>query len=415
MPPVPRSLDERHRQGVFVIPECGKEGFIMQKKNIYLMYAISCLQGMVFYGPIATLYRQAQGVSVFEITLIESISLVLCLALELPWGIVADKIGYKKTMVFCCLLYLISKVIFWRAEGFPAFLLERILLSVVMAGLSGVDTSILYLSSAKENSQKVFGIYNGLGTAGLLLAAMVYSAAVGADYRLAGFLTVISYGAAAALSLFLTEVKEEKREKTGAKEFYACLRRTFSDKYLLLFLLGVAFLNETHQTVTVFLNQLLYVRAGIGNKAIGWLYMFATVIGMCGVFSDRLTRRMGERFMIRACYLSAAVSCLLLAFTDIPAGAAGGIIMLRTAFGLFSPLQTKMQNEQIMSADRATALSINAVIIDSVGVGTNLVFGAFAEKNLTAALLAGACLCAVGLKFTERMEKAKRFSGADAA
>ena len=112
MPPVPRSLDERPRQGVFVIPEYGKEGFIMQKKNIYLMYAISCLQGMVFYGPIATLYRQAQGVSVFEITLIESISLVLCLALELPWGIVADKIGYKKTMVFCCLLYLISKVIF---------------------------------------------------------------------------------------------------------------------------------------------------------------------------------------------------------------------------------------------------------------------------------------------------------------
>lgn len=384
----------------------------MQKKNIYLMYAISCLQGMVFYGPIATLYRQAQGVSVFEITLIESISLVLCLALELPWGIVADRIGYKKTMVFCCLLYLISKVLFWKAEGFPAFLLERTLLSVVMAGLSGVDTSILYLSAAKENSQKVFGIYNGLGTAGLLLAALVYSAAVVGDYRLAGFLTVVSYGAAATLSCFLTEVREEERKKTGAKEFSACLRRTFSDKYLLLFLIGIAFLNETHQTVTVFLNQLLYVRAGIGDRAIGWLYILVTVIGMCGVFSDRLTRRMGERFIIRACYFMAAVSCLLSAFTNVPAG---GIIMLRTAFGLFSPLQIKMQNEQIMTADRATALSINAVIIDSVGVGTNLVFGALAEHDLTAALLAGACLCVVGLVFAECMENAKRFSGADAA
>ena len=48
------------------------------KRNIYLMYGISLLQGMVFYGPIATLYRQAAGVSVFEITLIESISLALC-------------------------------------------------------------------------------------------------------------------------------------------------------------------------------------------------------------------------------------------------------------------------------------------------------------------------------------------------
>lgn len=144
----------------------------MLKKNIYLMYAISCLQGMVFYGPIATLYRQVQGVTVFQITLIESISLILCLLLELPWGILADKIGYKKTMMISCLLYFISKIIFWRADGFTTFLAERILLSVVIAGLSGVDTSILYLSSGKNDSQKVFGIYNGLSTAGLLTAPL---------------------------------------------------------------------------------------------------------------------------------------------------------------------------------------------------------------------------------------------------
>lgn len=59
------------------------------------MYAISLLQGMVFYGPIATLYRRAAGISIFQITIIESISLIVCLLLELPWGIVADKIGYK--------------------------------------------------------------------------------------------------------------------------------------------------------------------------------------------------------------------------------------------------------------------------------------------------------------------------------
>ena len=74
------------------------------KRNIYLMYGISLLQGMVFYGPIATLYRQAAGVSVFEITLIESISLALCIALEMPWGVVADRIGYKNTLVISSLI-----------------------------------------------------------------------------------------------------------------------------------------------------------------------------------------------------------------------------------------------------------------------------------------------------------------------
>ena len=30
------------------------------KKNLYILYGMALLQGMVFYGPIATLYRQAR-------------------------------------------------------------------------------------------------------------------------------------------------------------------------------------------------------------------------------------------------------------------------------------------------------------------------------------------------------------------
>ena len=60
-------------------------------------------------------------------------------------------------------------------KSFAEFLLERIMLSIVIAGLSGVDSSILYLSCNKEESQKVFGIYNLLGTIGMLIASFVFS------------------------------------------------------------------------------------------------------------------------------------------------------------------------------------------------------------------------------------------------
>ena len=118
------------------------------------MYAMVLLQGMVFYGPVATLYRQARGVTVFQITLIEGISYLLCIALEIPWGILADRIGYKKTMIFCSGLFFVSKLIFWKAAGFGGFLLERVLLSIVIAGLSGVDTSMLYLSCGEGESRR---------------------------------------------------------------------------------------------------------------------------------------------------------------------------------------------------------------------------------------------------------------------
>ncbi|MDE5951792.1 MAG: MFS transporter, partial [Acetatifactor sp.] len=123
------------------------------------MYSISFFQGMVFYSSIATLYRQAAGISIFQITMIESISLVLSFAFEIPWGVLADRIGYRRTMIVCSALFFISKIIFWKAQGFADFLLERVLLAIVISGLSGVDTSILYLSCKEEDSQRSFGIY----------------------------------------------------------------------------------------------------------------------------------------------------------------------------------------------------------------------------------------------------------------
>ena len=44
-----------------------REVFMYSKKNIRIMYAMSLLQGMVFYGPIATLYRQSVGVTVLDV------------------------------------------------------------------------------------------------------------------------------------------------------------------------------------------------------------------------------------------------------------------------------------------------------------------------------------------------------------
>ena len=131
------------------------------KRNIKIMFIIALLQGLVFYAPISTLYRQASGLNIFQISIIESICLALCLLLELPWGLVADKIGYRKAFIICCLLYVVSKFIFWQATDFFGFLLERIILSIVLSGISGVDNGILYLSDP-DNNQKNFGIYSAL-------------------------------------------------------------------------------------------------------------------------------------------------------------------------------------------------------------------------------------------------------------
>ena len=383
------------------------------KRNIALMYGIALLQGMVFYGPVATLYRQAHGISIFQITLIEGISLLLCILLEFPWGIAADRIGYKRTLVICCWLYLLSKIIFWQADSFFWFLAERILLSVVIAGFSGVDASILYLSAEAGDSQKVFGVYAGMQMAGLLAASCIFTVFVRDNYSFAGLLTVISYGAAAVLSCGLVEVKgkagkgenaeamgnSEKME--GAAAIWSSLQETIGaalgDGSILLFLIASALLAETHQTVTVFLNQLQYEKCGLRSGAIGIIYIAATVIGMLGRFSPGVTRRTGIRGGLWLFGGLAVSSCLILAWSSHGASSIFGILLLRMSHTLFQPFQMELQNRQICGADRASALSVHAMGMDGVAVATNLVFGVLAEMALELAFIFGIGICLMSL------------------
>jgi len=363
------------------------------------MYAIAFLQGMVFYGPIATLYRLSAGITAFQITIIESISLALCILLELPWGFIADRIGYRKTMLFCCSLYFISKVVFWKAQDFNAFLAERILLSVVVSGLSGVDSSILYLSCDEEKSQKVFGIYNGLQASGLLFASAVYSLLIKDNYRLAGKLTVYSYGIAAILALFLIEAKRNPLDKQNEKlsDFIRLLKQIIKRKYYILFLLGVALLNETHQTITVFFNQLQYVKCGLTDSAIGYLYIGVTVAGLSGALSEKLTRMLGAMKLTFILFVMAVTACTILGVTANACLSAASIVILRVSFSLFQPLQLELQNQHVISENRASELSINSVIMSSVGIATNLIFGKLADVNLALPMFSGAIMCFAGL------------------
>lgn len=153
------------------------------RRNAHIMYAVSFLQGMLFYASVSTLYRQTCGITVFQITLIESVSMVLA--------------------------------IFYIADTFWMFLLKRVVLSVVYSGLSGVDTSIFFLSCGDENAQKVIGRNNALNSAGLLLASAVFACLPDGSYRLAAWLSLFTYGAAAVLTLFLVEVRHAPDERVN--------------------------------------------------------------------------------------------------------------------------------------------------------------------------------------------------------
>lgn len=368
-----------------------------RKWNIRLYYAVAFLQGMVFYAPVATLYRQARGVGIFDIALIESISFLAMIALEIPWGFVADRIGYRKTIVICNVLFFLSKIVFWKASGFGMFLLERLILSVVMAGLSGCDTAYLYISSGAEDAKRVFGLYEAVAAAGIAFASVVFSVFIKDDFGLAGLLTVASYGVAMVLSFCLPEVRrpDERtvRFSERIREYAAAIA---GNGRFFLFLAASAMLAQTSQTVTVFLNQLQYLRAGIPVGWMGFLYLLVTAASFSSAFAERLSRRLGEDRAAKALFLSAGAACLALAVFSSPIVSVAGIVLLRASASFFSPIGMDIQNRQVSVADRATMLSVYAMAMDAAAAGVNAVFGKIADIGVPWAMGAGAVFCLMG-------------------
>ena len=69
------------------------------RRSIALLYCMSFLQGMCFYGPVATLYRTEVGVTMGQISLIEAVTYLLVVMLEVPLGAVCARIGYRRMIM----------------------------------------------------------------------------------------------------------------------------------------------------------------------------------------------------------------------------------------------------------------------------------------------------------------------------
>ena len=382
------------------------------KKNLYLLYGISFLQGMVFYGSAAVLYRQEAGLTIFQISVIESISLFLCLGMEIPWGILADKIGYKKTMVICSLFYFLSKIIFWKAWSFWDFLMERVFLSLAVSGLSGVDSSLLYLSAPKGSSQKVFGIYQGLGQTGLFLASLYFFLTGGSQLRTAAFLTSLAYGAALFLCLLLLEPehlpqKTFRKAEDGIKtkeagsgkhisSFFSEVKETLSRKPLLLFLAGAGLLTETGQMLTVFLNQPQYIACGLSLRTISLIFILAQAVGTIAPLSSFFCKKLGRLKFSACCFLFPGIVCFILGHTKSPVCSVVCILGIQCFLSLFQPLFSELQNREVHGANRASILSIQAMFLELTGAVINPVFGKLADISLRTAFMAGGLFCCLG-------------------
>ena len=361
-----------------------------KKSNIYLMYIIVFLQGFVFYGPIATLYRQSRNLSMSSMFLIESIYWVLMIIFEIPWGWFADKYGYKKTLIISNFIFFLSKIVFYKANSFGMFFLDRLLLSISIAGISGCDIALLYSSVKPEDSEKIFSRYNAFSIGGYLVASSMFSIIIKQSIDSTAFWTILPYAAAAILTLFLIDVNITIEKKPNFKKN---ITTAFKSKSIIILVISFALIDEVVQAVSVFLNQSQYLRSGIDIKYFGILAVVMQIVRLSSIKAYKFSKKLGKNRSIQILYSIITLSCVTLIFTTNPILTIFSIIFICGSASIIYPIVLEIENKSIRTLNRATLLSIFAMFGNLTGAGANIIIGKTADFSTAAAFTTCVVMC----------------------
>lgn len=365
--------------------------------NIYLLNIIIFLQGLIFYAPIATIYRENRGVSISQIFLIESIYMILIILLEIPWGRFADKFGYKRTLILANFIFFLSKIIFFKADSFFMFFIERLLLAISISGLSGCDSSLLFLSLDEEdNSEKAFAVYDFFSILGFLLGSILSTFIINISMDLAAFYTIIPYGVAFLLSFLLKDVKGKSSESIGIIKNLKCI---LEKRNILIFVIAIALVSEVVQSITVFLNQGIYIKSNIDVKYFGVILAAIQIIKLISIKSYKITNRIGQKTTIKLFVMLILISSFALIFIRNGFLAFTCIALIATSMAFIEPIFMDIKNKSIKNVDRATLLSIYSMFGSVISAVVNPVIGFAANYSLEGGLIVCCIISLISMIF----------------
>lgn len=190
------------------------------ERNIKLFYFYNCFSWMIFSYPIMVLYfNQIVDSYVLAMSLF-AVQTLTRACTEIPIGLVSDKVGRKKIMVFGIFAWLFSFVLYTLANNYSFLFVGSVLYGMGYAA-RGSNDALLYDTMRQLKRKKEFYDVFGRGKAylqfGLAVGSLVGALFAFYSMHLTLVMTLIPLSIAAMLSLMITE--PDVAEKNGLSPF----------------------------------------------------------------------------------------------------------------------------------------------------------------------------------------------------
>jgi len=114
------------------------------ESNIRKTYLFSAFAGLFFVAPIFVLFLQNNGLSMFQIMILQTVYTTAAMLTTVPFGILADYIGRKKVMVISSAIFIVGWLIYGLGNNFSQFLIAEIILALSSAAWIPIISGILF-------------------------------------------------------------------------------------------------------------------------------------------------------------------------------------------------------------------------------------------------------------------------------
>ncbi len=365
--------------------------------NTTKIVLISFFSALYFYSHVGTLYLQSRGLNLTQVNSITAVIVATIFLTEVPTGVIADRIGRKRSVVVALLLQTVGEVWYIFASTYEVFIIIAIVAGLGFAFSSGALESLVYDSLPPDDRearmQKAMGNIGSAYNLGFFLAPLVGGLLVSKyvldQYLLVIALTAVAVGIAFLISLTLTEPATDaaiRRENPLAifRAGIAEIRQKSRLRHILL----LSVFTATFHGVLVALYQPYFVSYDISPFLVGaGLASGALLAAGVQKYAYVLPQLVGRRMGLIVATMLPGLFYILLAIVTRSYLVFSIFILTYAVLDLKKPLFSAYQNQYIADNNRATTLSLLNMLTSLYMAIMALVFGAIADQSIAVAFI----------------------------
>jgi MFS family permease len=355
------------------------------QRNPVLICAFHALSmALVPVAVITLVWREALGLDMAQIMGLQAIFAAAVALLEFPSGVLADRIGYRRTLEIASVIAVAGWSIYAAASGFWGTVAAEIVMGAAMSLVSGADLAMLYESLRATEREPQFarwaGWYQTAGQVSEAGAALVAGLLFAISPRLPFFVQIVLAVLNVAIAFSLVETPRHPQPEVSTRERLRGIVTLATRTGPLRAIIALSFGLAMSSFIPVWLIQLYALDAGVPVAWLGPIWAAANFsVALGSLASAPLGRVLGLMPTLLACIGLIATGYAGLGLTYALGGFAF-YFCLTFMRGLWFPILQHEEQRLIPSADRAALLSLRSFLFRGAFVAIGPAVGWWVDR-----------------------------------